>query len=69
MVYLNVYTGVTDGDFQYVFSSPETVLKPHWKNVVLSKTWQTRMKLLVIDEALYFRVGDNFRQDYQQLSE
>jgi len=45
---------------------------PHWKNLFLSKTWQTRMKLLVTDEAHCIsesESGDNFRQEYQQLSE
>jgi superfamily II DNA helicase RecQ len=44
------------------------LLKPHWKNVLLSKTWLTRMKLLVIDEAhCIFEWGDNFRRELSEL--
>jgi superfamily II DNA helicase RecQ len=47
------------------------LLKTHWKNLFLSKAWQTRMILLVIDEAhCISEWGENsVRQEYQQLSE
>ena len=47
------------------------LLKTHWKNLFLSKTWQTRMILLVIDEAhCISEWGENsVKQEYQQLSE
>ena len=46
------------------------LLKTHWKNLFLSKAWQTRMILLVIDEAhCISEWANNFRQEYQQLPE
>ena len=47
-----------------------SLIEASLEECVLSKTWQTRMKLLVIDEAhCISEWGDNFRQEYQQLSE
>ncbi|XP_063416394.1 uncharacterized protein LOC134698034 [Mytilus trossulus] len=63
-------TEITNGKYSIVFSSPESVLKPYWKTVFLSATWQTHLKLIAIDEAhCISEWGDDFRKDYQQLYE
>lgn len=62
------FSDITDGQYSVVFSSPESVLKPFWRNVFLAGTWQNNLKLIAIDEAhCISEWGDSFRKDYQQL--
>ena len=64
------FSGITNGDFSFVFSSPESVLNSFWKSIFLSKKWQSCMKLIAIDEAhCVSEWGDDFRKEYQQLFE
>ena len=59
---------IAEGRFTFVFSSPESVLKPKWSDVFLTETWHTRISLIVIDEAHFISGwGEAFRPEYQQL--
>ena len=59
---------IAEGRFTFVFASPESVLKPKWRDVFLTETWQTRISLIVIDEAhSILEWGEEFRPEYQQL--
>lgn len=63
-------SGLKEGKFQFVFASPESALKPYWKNVYVSTIWQSRLILIAVDEAhCITEWGDDFRKEYQQLSE
>ena len=51
-----------------VFCSPESVLKPKWRAVLLSNLWQQRVSCLVFDEAhCMSQWGEEFRPDYKEM--
>ncbi|XP_033747061.1 ATP-dependent DNA helicase RecQ-like [Pecten maximus] len=61
---------VKQGCFNFVFSSPETALKPFWKDVFMSNTWREKSLALVIDEAhCISEWGENFRKEFKHLHE
>lgn len=43
--------GLHEGQYEFVFTSPEAVLQRTWKAMFLGQIWQDQVKLIVIDEA------------------
>ena len=70
MLFFVFFVGITRGDCHFVFSSPESVLKPYWEKKFMNETWQSKTGLIVIDEAhCISEWGEDFRSDYQHLHE
>lgn len=61
---------IKQGSFNFVFSSPETALKPFWKDIFMSRIWKEKTLALVVDEVhCISEWGEDFRKDFRYLYE
>ncbi|XP_060559100.1 uncharacterized protein LOC132719355 [Ruditapes philippinarum] len=70
IIKLMIFTGISTGEYSFVFSSPESVLKQKWRDIFLNDIWQSRIALIVFDEAhCISEWGEEFRPEYQEMSQ
>ncbi|XP_053376549.1 uncharacterized protein LOC128547568 [Mercenaria mercenaria] len=63
-------TRISNGEFDFVFSSPESILRPVWRKMFLTDTWQRRMSCITFDEAhCLSEWEEDFRPEYREMAQ
>ena len=63
-------SSLKNGDVNFVFSCPESILKPFWRDIFLTDIWQKKVHMIAIDEAhCMSEWGEDFRGEYLKLGE
>ena len=49
--FISINTGIQQGDFTVIFSSPEIAILSHWRDTWTTKIYQEQLSLVAVDEA------------------